>query len=133
MQKIKLEKCRPSPLLTRPVPAPYFHFFSKDRRRKYILFSTQEFHVTNLQLNKLHNKTLQNQVSVMVSIITSWDWGAVFKFMFVPASAGIKDFCSFLIHCFPYNKQFRTFHKIHCKRGISLILSPLLRVFHYGF
>ena len=26
--------------------------------------------VTNLQLNKLHNKTLRNQVSVMVSLMT---------------------------------------------------------------
>ena len=31
---------------------------SKNRRRKYNLFSTHEFHVTNLQLNKLLNKTL---------------------------------------------------------------------------
>ena len=29
-----------------------------------------DHHVTNLQLNNLHNKTLQNQISVMVSLMT---------------------------------------------------------------
>ena len=43
--------------------------YSKKRRRKYNLFITQEFCVTNLQLNKLHNKMLQNQVSVVVSLM----------------------------------------------------------------
>ena len=45
--------------------------FSKNRRRKYSLFSTQGFMLPmNRQLNKLHDKTLRNQISVMISLIT---------------------------------------------------------------
>ena len=44
-----------------------------------------ECHVTNLQLNKLHDKTLQNQVSAMVSLKTLWDflWCQSFKSQFL--------------------------------------------------
>ena len=77
--------------------------YSKKRWRKYNLFSTQEFCVTNLQLNKLHNKTLQNQVSVMVSLMRLRDGFmmpvflvTILKLIFVSLSSGKKDFCSFV-------------------------------------
>ena len=39
-------------------------FKEQTKKIKFIQYSV--FHVTNLQLNKLHNKTLRNQVSVMI-------------------------------------------------------------------
>ena len=42
----------------------------KEQTKKIQIILYSEFHVTNLQLNKLHNKTLRNQVSVMVSLMT---------------------------------------------------------------
>ena len=42
----------------------------KEQTKEMQFISYSEFHVTNLQLNHLHNKTLQNQVSVMVSLMT---------------------------------------------------------------
>ena len=42
----------------------------KEQTKKIQFIYYSEFHVTNLQLNKLHNKTLRNQISVMVSLMT---------------------------------------------------------------
>ena len=39
-----------------------------DEKIQFIQYS--EFHATNLQLNKLHNKTLLKQVSVMVPLMS---------------------------------------------------------------
>ena len=58
----------------------------------------------SLQPNELHNKTLQNQVNVMVPLMTLWDWymtsvfwDAIFNFIFVSVSTGTKDFCYFVL------------------------------------
>ena len=42
-------------------------FKEQMKRIKFAQYS--EFHITILQLNKLHIKTLQNQISIMVSLM----------------------------------------------------------------
>ena len=44
----------------------YIYIF-KEQTKKIQFIQSLKFHVTNLQLSKLHIKTLRNQVSVMVS------------------------------------------------------------------
>ena len=45
-----------------------------NKKENFLLKQIYEFYVTNLQLNKLHNKALKNQVSAMISLMTLQYW-----------------------------------------------------------
>ena len=47
----------------------YIYIIFKEQTKKIQFTYYSEFHVTKLQLNRLH-KTLRNQISVMISLMT---------------------------------------------------------------